>query len=84
MLPNVGRQIVHVKIAGITRSSLFLYVSRLRVKVWMNTSLEEIWVDLGEVPDWKHPFQRREDYLVVTVHIFYFIFTFTFFLHNTD
>jgi uncharacterized protein YdeI (YjbR/CyaY-like superfamily) len=49
----------------------------------MNTSLEEIWVDLGEVPDWKHPFQRREDYLVVTVHIF-FLFLLLFFLHNTD
>ena len=31
MLPNVGHQIVHVKIAGITRNRHILYVSRLRV-----------------------------------------------------
>ena len=32
MLPNVGHQIVHVKIAGIIGAHHILYVSRLRVK----------------------------------------------------
>ncbi|GHM58549.1 MAG: terminase [Candidatus Mesenet longicola] len=37
------------------------------LKVWINTTLGETWVDRGEVPDWKHLFQRREDYLIGTV-----------------
>ncbi len=37
------------------------------LKVWINTTLGETWVDRGGVPDWKHLFQRREDYLIGTV-----------------
>ena len=40
MLPNVGHQIVHVKITGIARSLLILYVNRLRVKGVMKIYLQ--------------------------------------------
>ncbi len=30
------------------------------LKVWINTTLGETWVDKGEVPDWKQLFNRRE------------------------
>jgi len=33
MLPNVGHQIRHVKIAGTTRRSSYSYISRLRVNI---------------------------------------------------
>ncbi len=29
------------------------------LKVWINTTLGETWVDKGEVPDWKQLFNRR-------------------------
>ncbi len=32
------------------------------LKVWINTTLGETWVDKGEVPDWKQLFNRREYY----------------------
>ncbi|GFR06860.1 phage tail protein [Trichonephila clavata] len=32
------------------------------LKVWINTTLGETWVDKGEVPDWKQLFERRENF----------------------
>lgn len=32
------------------------------LKVWVNTTLGETWVDRGEVPDWQRLFERRETY----------------------
>ncbi|APR98999.1 phage terminase large subunit family protein [Wolbachia endosymbiont of Folsomia candida] len=37
------------------------------LKVWINTVLGETWVDRGEVPDWKHLFERRESYTIGTI-----------------
>ena len=37
------------------------------LKVWINTTLGETWVDRGEVPDWKQLFNRRESYPIGTV-----------------
>ncbi len=37
------------------------------LKVWINTTLGETWVDKGEVPDWKKLFERRESYPIGTV-----------------
>lgn len=37
------------------------------LKVWINTTLGETWVDKGEVPDWRHLFERRESYPIGTV-----------------
>lgn len=37
------------------------------LKVWINTTLGETWVDRGEVPDWKQLFNRRESFSVGTV-----------------
>ncbi|WP_341817715.1 phage terminase large subunit family protein [Wolbachia endosymbiont (group A) of Pherbina coryleti] len=37
------------------------------LKVWINTTLGETWVDKGEVPDWKQLFNRREFFPVGTV-----------------
>ncbi|WCR59240.1 MAG: hypothetical protein PG978_000676 [Wolbachia endosymbiont of Ctenocephalides felis wCfeF] len=37
------------------------------LKVWINTTLGETWVDRGEVPDWKQLFNRREFFPVGTV-----------------
>ncbi|MDN5248203.1 MAG: phage terminase large subunit family protein [Wolbachia endosymbiont of Tyrophagus putrescentiae] len=37
------------------------------LKVWINTTLGETWVDRGEVPDWKHLFERRETYPIGTI-----------------
>ncbi len=32
------------------------------LKVWVNTTLGETWVDRGEAPDWQRLFERRESY----------------------
>jgi phage terminase large subunit GpA-like protein len=37
------------------------------LKVWINTTLGETWVDKGEVPDWRHLFERRESYTIGTI-----------------
>ncbi len=37
------------------------------LKVWINTTLGETWVDKGEVPDWKQLFNRREFFQIGTV-----------------
>ncbi len=37
------------------------------LKVWINTTLGETWVDKGEVPDWKQLFERRENFPIGTV-----------------
>ncbi len=37
------------------------------LKVWINTTLGETWVDKGEVPDWKQLFNRREFFPIGTV-----------------
>jgi phage terminase large subunit GpA-like protein len=34
------------------------------LKVWVNTTLGETWVDKGEAPDWERLFERREDYKI--------------------
>ena len=37
------------------------------LKVWVNTTLGETWVDKGEAPDWQRLFERREDYTIGVV-----------------
>ena len=37
------------------------------LKVWINTTLGETWVDKGEAPDWQRLFERRETYRIGTV-----------------
>ncbi|ETZ04373.1 large terminase protein [Holospora undulata HU1] len=32
------------------------------LKVWVNTTLGETWVDKGEAPDWQRLFERKENY----------------------
>jgi phage terminase large subunit GpA-like protein len=32
------------------------------LKVWVNTTLGETWVEKGEAPDWQRLYERREDY----------------------
>lgn len=34
------------------------------LKVWVNTTLGETWVDKGEAPDWERLFERRENYRI--------------------
>jgi phage terminase large subunit GpA-like protein len=34
------------------------------LKVWVNTTLGETWVDKGEAPDWERLFERRESYRI--------------------
>jgi phage terminase large subunit GpA-like protein len=34
------------------------------LKVWVNTTLGETWVDKGEAPDWERLFERRENYKI--------------------
>lgn len=34
------------------------------LKVWVNTTLGETWVDKGEAPEWERLFERREDYSI--------------------
>lgn len=34
------------------------------LKVWVNTTLGETWIDKGEAPDWERLFERREDYKI--------------------
>jgi phage terminase large subunit GpA-like protein len=34
------------------------------LKVWINTTLGETWVDKGEAPDWERLFERRENYRI--------------------
>jgi phage terminase large subunit GpA-like protein len=37
------------------------------LKVWVNTTLGETWVDKGEAPDWERLFERRESYKIGVV-----------------
>jgi phage terminase large subunit GpA-like protein len=37
------------------------------LKVWVNTTLGETWVDKGEAPDWERLFERRENYKIGVV-----------------
>ncbi len=37
------------------------------LKVWVNTTLGETWVDKGEAPDWQRLFERRESYKIGSV-----------------
>jgi phage terminase large subunit GpA-like protein len=37
------------------------------LKVWVNTTLGETWVDKGEAPDWERLFERRERYKIGVV-----------------
>ena len=37
------------------------------LKVWINTTLGETWVDKGEAPDWQRLFERKENYAIGTV-----------------
>ena len=37
------------------------------LKVWVNTTLGETWVDKGEAPDWQRLFERKENYAIGTV-----------------
>lgn len=39
------------------------------LKVWVNTTLGETWVDKGEAPDWERLFERRESYPIGIVPI---------------
>lgn len=34
------------------------------LKVWVNTTLGETWVDKGEAPDWQRLYERREHYKI--------------------
>lgn len=34
------------------------------LKVWVNTTLGETWVDKGDAPDWQRLFERRESYKI--------------------
>jgi phage terminase large subunit GpA-like protein len=34
------------------------------LKVWVNTTLGETWIDKGEAPDWERLFERRENYKI--------------------
>jgi phage terminase large subunit GpA-like protein len=37
------------------------------LKVWVNTTLGETWVDKGEAPDWQRLFERKESYPIGVV-----------------
>jgi phage terminase large subunit GpA-like protein len=37
------------------------------LKVWVNTTLGETWIDKGEAPDWERLFERRESYKIGVV-----------------
>ena len=37
------------------------------LKVWVNTTLGETWVDKGEAPDWQRLFERKENYPIGVV-----------------
>ncbi len=37
------------------------------LKVWINTTLGETWVDKGEAPDWQRLFERKENYPIGVV-----------------
>jgi phage terminase large subunit GpA-like protein len=37
------------------------------LKVWVNTTLGETWIDKGEAPDWARLFERRESYKIGVV-----------------
>ena len=37
------------------------------LKVWVNTTLGETWVDKGEAPHWQRLFERKENYLIGVV-----------------
>jgi phage terminase large subunit GpA-like protein len=34
------------------------------LKVWVNTTLGETWIDKGDAPDWQRLFERRESYKI--------------------
>ena len=34
------------------------------LKVWVNTTLGETWVEKGEAPDWQRLYERREEYAI--------------------